>query len=126
MSRYFLNGKDVHIYIDGKEIAGAEKLRLIHFRKLHKVRNCFCNQSAGIVDFGTNYTVRLENIIFAGDTQNLTGKHETESEIYIVEGGRTYRCFSCLWEKRELEVQNGEVRENWEFICEIIKEDKVV
>lgn len=120
---YFLNGKDVHIYIDGKKIAGAEKLRLIHSRRLHKIRNCFCNQSAGTVDFGTDYIVRLENILFADNTQNLTSKHEIESEIDIVRGEKIYKCFSCLWAKREFEVHDNEVRENWEFICEKLEED---
>lgn len=117
----FLNTKDIKIYIDGQFIAGAEHLSLSRSRRMHKGRSCLQNNSANIVNFGTECTICLEKVLLTDENTVF----EDECRIEIVGGNRKICFHSCFWTKREWIVKNGTAYETWVFICEDWEETAV-
>lgn len=109
-----LNPKGIKVYIDGVFAAGAKNLSLTRTRRIHKVRSCLQNDSAGTVEFGRECVVCLDEVILSDGGSVFAD----ECQVKLIAGNKIIICSSCVWTRRAWTVKDGMAVEAWEFMCE--------
>ena len=107
-----LCGRDVCIRINGKKLLQAESAELIRASRLHRIRSCFCNDDAALIEGKREYKLHLTGIRFEAPFENCNFYDLDNFTVQVEFGDVSVRLEGCLWDDFKAVADKERFREH--------------
>ena len=105
-------GRDVRIFINGRQLLQAENAEVREFMHIHKIRTCFSNSDFAHIKGRSEYKAIFSNLIFIRPFENCNF-HDLENFTVGIEFDDTKITLSnCLWNDFALTADKEKFREH--------------
>lgn len=105
-------GRDVRIYINGKQLLQAAAAEVRQISQIHKIRSCFCNHDQAHLKGKNEYKAVFINMKFQQPFENCNF-HDLDNFHTVLEFDNTRITLSnCLWNDFALTADKETFREH--------------
>lgn len=106
-----ISGRDVCVYINGRQLLQAENAEVREISQLHKVRTCFLNSDLAHIKTKPEYKLILSNMKFRQPFENLNF-HDLDNFMVVLTFDDTRITLSnCFWNDFNLTADKEKFRE---------------
>ena len=106
-----VSGRDVCVYINGRQLLQAESAEVREISQFHKVRTCFLNNDLAHVKTKPEYKLILSNMRFQQPFENINF-HDLDNFTVVLTFDNTRITLSkCFWNDFRLTADKEKFRE---------------
>lgn len=95
---YSISGRDVRIFIDGKEIITAEKAEVRKTSEIYSVRSCFCSEDKALIRKKSRYKANIMGLKLKSPFENNNFADMDNFEMQMKFDSITLKLHGCMWD----------------------------
>lgn len=92
-----ISGRDIYVYINGKQILQAESMEIHTLSDIHKIRACFCNDDVAHIKTKNEYKVVFKNLKLKQPFENCNFYDLDNFTVTVMYGSTKITVDGCMW-----------------------------